>query len=232
MTVTGEGLKANFPQAWGERLKLESVNWNHIADVLNECTYSPKFDDIFAAFKSVSPGDVKVVILGQDPYPTAGVAHGYSFSVSPTAQIPPSLRNIHMEIMNEYGLTMHPLNGSLMPWVQCGVLLLNTVLTVEVGSSNSHRGIGWEQLTSQVIEMLDRERRCVFVAWGNQAKDLCQKHVTHSEIVQCGHPSPLNTSKKDPFIGSNCFKNVNEILLKRGMLPIAWTRLWTVDRLQ
>lgn len=232
MSIMGCDLKRSFPHEWADKISIEKVSWNNIADVLNRDTFMPKYEDIFAAFKTLTPSKVKVVILGQDPYPTAGVAHGYSFSVQPNAQIPPSLRNIHIEIMNEYGLSMHPLNGSLLTWTQSGVLLLNTVLTVRVGEPKSHFNIGWEQLTSQVIEYLDSECDCVFVAWGNPAKEMCKKYVRRNEVVACGHPSPLNSSKTDPFLGSGCFKKVNEILLRRKILPVVWINPWGKERLE
>lgn len=230
MKITSNMLRESFPNSWASVLNLDIVPWNNIADVLNKDLFSPKFEDIFAALASLPPSDVRVVILGQDPYPTAGVAHGYSFSVQPNAQIPGSLRNIHLELMNEYGLSMHPLNGSLLPWVRSGVLLLNTVLTVQTGYANSHKDIGWDKLTSQVIKYVDSLGGCVFLAWGKQATDLCNKYVTRSEIVSCGHPSPINT--RNTFAGSNCFKKVNEILMKRKQLPIVWTSLWTTNRLE
>ena len=226
MTITGKELKAGFPREWGDKIAIEKVRWDNIASVLNNDTFMPKYEDIFAAFRTLTPSKVKVVILGQDPYPTAGVAHGYSFSVQPNAQIPPSLRNIHIEIMNEYGLSMHPANGSLLKWSESGVLLLNTVLTVRVGEPKSHFNIGWEQLTSQVIEYLDSECDCIFLAWGNPAKEMCRNHVKRNEVVSCGHPSPLNSSTRDPFLGSGCFKKVNEILIRRKQLPVVWTSPW------
>lgn len=227
-SITEETLLELIPESWKSVLDLSDMKWKPIVDKLNEGPFCPDVENIFAAL-SVDPDDVRVVLIGQDPYHN-GSAHGYSFSVSEDASIPSSLKNIHKELMDEYGIDTFPKNGSLIPWTHEGVLLLNTVLTVAPHAANSHKGIGWESFTTKVIEHVDAHNKCVFLAWGNFANDLCSDVVKNNTIVACGHPSPLNRSKK-VFLGSNCFKNVNEKLMEQKMLPIRWTKLWNCSKI-
>lgn len=230
MTVTAAKLISMIPPAWKEVINTDIIPFDNISNTLNKCTYCPKLKDIYAALNGVSPDNVKVVIIGQDPYHQPNVAHGYSFSVQPRATIPASLRTIHTELMNEYGISDPPSDGSLLPWVEEGVLLLNTILTVEQGHAASHKGIGWEELTSQVLEYIDNNCKCVFLAWGGFAIKLCEKSIKNSIVIQCGHPSPLNTGN-NAFIGCDCFKKANEVLMSKGILPVRWTKLWNIGKL-
>lgn len=230
MNISAAKLIAMMPSAWKKVIDTSKVPFDTIAKTLNRSTYCPKLNDIYAALNGVSPEDVKVVIIGQDPYHQPNVAHGYSFSVNPSASIPPSLRAIHSELMNEYGLSDSPMNGSLLPWVKEGVLLLNTILTVELHKPASHKGIGWEELTSQVLSYVDNNCTCVFMAWGGFATKLCEQTVKNNVVITSGHPSPLNTGNNS-FAGCECFKKANEALMSKGILPVRWTRLWTFNNL-
>lgn len=181
----------------------------------------PAKNRIFSSFKLTDFNDVKVVILGQDPYHGEGQAHGLCFSVLPGVQTPPSLVNIFKEIVNDVGGFI-PDNGYLVPWAKQGVLLLNTVLTVREGMPNSHRSLGWEQFTDEVIRKLNEsDRKIVFLLWGNNAKlkaDLIDtsKHT----ILYATHPSPLSATHG--FFGCKHFSKTNQILEKNGDTPINW----------
>ncbi len=182
--------------------------------------YPPR-EKVFSALKLTDFDDVKVVILGQDPYHMPGQAHGVSFSVLPGVQIPPSLMNIYKEIVSDVGGYI-PDNGYLVPWAKQGVLLLNTVLTVREGSPNSHKTYGWETFTDEVIKSLNNaNHRIVFLLWGNNAKakvDLIDK--TKHSILTAAHPSPL--SAHNGFFGCKHFSKTNKILKENGMKEIDW----------
>ncbi|MFJ5884877.1 uracil-DNA glycosylase [Kitasatospora cineracea] len=174
----------------------------------------------FAALEAVPYQDVKVLILGQDPYHDNGQAHGMSFSVLPGVRTPPSLRNIYKELGTDLGLTV-PDNGYLMPWAEQGVLLLNAVLTVRAHEANSHKNKGWEKFTDAVIKAVSaREEPCVFVLWGGYAKKKLplidtERHV----VVQGAHPSPLSAKL---FLGSKPFSQINEALEGFGQKAVDW----------
>ncbi|MFA5387349.1 MAG: uracil-DNA glycosylase [Candidatus Paceibacterota bacterium] len=180
----------------------------------------PPSDKVFAAFKT--PFDkVKVVILGQDPYHGAGQAHGLAFSVMPGVHIPPSLTNIYKEAAEDVGFKP-PRHGCLTHWAEQGVLLLNTVLTVEEGRPGSHRKIGWEKLTTVVIKALGaREKPLVFILWGRDAQEK-RAHIDDEKhyIIKAPHPSPL--SAHAGFFGSKPFSKTNEALKRWGQEPIEW----------
>lgn len=182
--------------------------------------YPPK-ELIFSAFEHTPYEQVKVVILGQDPYHGAGQSHGLAFSVQKGVKIPPSLRNMYKELAND--LAIEPAShGNLTSWADQGVLLLNTVLTVREGEANSHQKQGWERFTDRVIEVLnEREDPIVFVLWGKPAQQKttmidATKHI----IIQSFHPSPLSASRG--FFGSKPFSKVNEALISLGKQPIDW----------
>ncbi len=184
-------------------------------------TVYPPMNDIFNALRCTSYGDVRAVILGQDPYHGAGQAHGMCFSVKRGVQPPPSLQNIFKELNADLGITP-PSHGELTRWAENGVLLLNTALTVREGQANSHRGKGWEILTDRVIELLNRrEAPIVFLLWGGNARAKA-KLITnpHHLVLQCAHPSPL--SAYNGFFGCRHFSKCNEFLTARGMQPIDW----------
>ncbi len=177
---------------------------------------------IFAAFDATAFDAVKVVILGQDPYHGAGQAHGLCFSVLPGVAVPPSLDNIFKEIQRDLGLA-RPDHGYLMPWALRGVLLLNSVLTVEEGRAGSHQGKGWEGFTDQVVDTLNREREgLVFLLWGSyaQAKGKVIDNRRH-RVLKTTHPSPLSAHRG--FLGSGHFSATNDYLSRNGQAPIDWS---------
>ena len=181
----------------------------------------PPADDIFNAFHLTPLHEVKVVILGQDPYHNDGQAHGLCFSVKPDVDIPPSLVNIYQELHDDLGCYI-PNNGYLTKWAKQGVLMLNTVLTVRAHQANSHRGMGWEQFTDAAIRILnEQDRPIVFILWGSPAQKKAQmlnnpKHL----ILKAPHPSPLSAYRG--FFGSRPFSKTNEFLVKNGLEPIDW----------
>lgn len=181
----------------------------------------PAADDIFNAFHLTPLKNVKVVILGQDPYHNIGQAHGLSFSVKPGVEIPPSLVNIYQELQDDLGCYI-PDNGYLVKWAEQGVLLLNTVLTVRAHQANSHRGIGWEEFTNAVIEILDRQDRpIVFLLWGRPAQNkMSMLHNPNHLILTAPHPSPLSAFRG--FFGCRHFSQANQFLEQHGLTPIDW----------
>lgn len=181
----------------------------------------PNPDDIFNAFHFTPLDQVKVVILGQDPYHGDGQAHGLCFSVKPEVDIPPSLVNIYKELEDDLGCYI-PNNGYLEKWARQGVMLLNTVLTVRAHQANSHRGIGWEQFTDAAIQILAaQERPMVFILWGRpaQSKKMYLDGTRHL-ILEAPHPSPLSAYKG--FFGSRPFSKTNRYLEEHGLAPIDW----------
>ncbi|MDU4891110.1 MAG: uracil-DNA glycosylase [Clostridium sp.] len=182
--------------------------------------YPDKYN-IFNALKLTPYEEVKVVILGQDPYHGPGQAHGLSFSVQPGIQTPPSLQNMYKELRDDLGCFI-PNNGYLVPWAQQGVLLLNTVLTVEAGKANSHRKKGWENFTDEVIKKLnERDKPIVFLLWGNNAKEKMNLITNPNHfILTTVHPSPLSATRG--FMGCKHFSKTNEILKELGEKEINW----------
>lgn len=181
----------------------------------------PGRDDIFAALRLTAPSAVKVLLLGQDPYPTPGHAHGLCFSVRPDVRpIPGSLRNIYKELVADVGFSP-PGHGCLESWTAQGVLLLNTVLTVRAGEAASHQKRGWEAFTDRVIDVVNaKSERVVFVLWGRHAHKK-RERVTNPvhAVVECAHPSPLSARL---FLGCRCFSKINGLLEERGRAPIVW----------
>lgn len=186
----------------------------------------PKGDEYFAALDATPFDDVKVVILGQDPYHGAGQAHGLCFSVRPDVQIPPSLVNIYKEIESDLGLAPgHFPHGCLSGWAAQGVLLLNSVLTVECRHAASHQGKGWEAFTDRVIEALSQGREhLVFMLWGAYAQKKGAVIDTARHLVlKAPHPSPLSAHRG--FLGCRHFSRCNEYLAVHGMTPVDWSRV-------
>lgn len=181
----------------------------------------PPADDIFNAFHLTPLSEVKVVILGQDPYHNVNQAHGLCFSVQPTVEIPPSLENIYKELHDDLGCKI-PNNGYLIKWAKQGVLLLNTVLTVRAHQANSHQNIGWEQFTDAVIEILDQQDRpMVFLLWGKPAqRKKAMLHNPNHLILEAPHPSPLSAYRG--FFGCRHFSKTNQFLEEHGLTPIDW----------
>lgn len=184
----------------------------------------PKGPDIFNAMNTTRLENVKVVIIGQDPYHGPGQAHGLSFSVPKDVRLPPSLQNIYKEIEAEYGYKM-PRTGDLTGWAEQGVLLLNATLTVEAANAGSHQKRGWEEFTDAIIRAVNE--RCeyvVFMLWGSYA----QKKGAHIDrkkhhILQSVHPSPLSAHRG--FLGNGHFKAANEYLEAHGRAPIEWQKI-------
>lgn len=181
----------------------------------------PPANDIFNAFHTTALKDVKVLLLGQDPYHNVGQAHGMSFSVLPGQDIPPSLQNIYKELEADCGCYI-PNNGYLQKWADQGVLLLNTVLTVRAHQANSHQGKGWEQFTDAVIRAVNEiDRPIVYFLWGRPAQNKASmlnnpRHL----ILKAPHPSPLSAYRG--FFGCKHFSQANEFLIANGMEPIDW----------
>lgn len=181
----------------------------------------PKGNEYFAALNTTPLDQVKVVILGQDPYHGPGQAHGLCFSVRPGVPHPPSLRNIFKELKSEMAIEP-PKHGSLMSWAKQGVLLLNSVLTVEDGMPASHKNRGWEVFTDKVISVLnEQERPLVFILWGAyaQAKGQIIDRKKHF-VIESVHPSPLSASRG--FLGSKPFSKTNQFLISKNIKPIQW----------
>ena len=181
----------------------------------------PPADDIFNAFHLTPLSQVKVVIIGQDPYHNVGQAHGLCFSVKPDVDIPPSLVNIYQELHSDLGCRI-PNNGYLVKWAKQGVLMLNTVLTVRAHMANSHHGKGWEEFTDAAIRALNKQDRpIVFILWGRpaQMKESMLNNPKHL-ILKAPHPSPLSAYRG--FFGSKPFSKTNQFLESHGIAPIDW----------
>ena len=181
----------------------------------------PPAEDIFNAFHLTPLSEVKVVIIGQDPYHNVGQAHGLCFSVKPDVEVPPSLVNIYQELHDDLGCYI-PNNGYLTKWAKQGVLMLNTVLTVRAHQANSHRGKGWEEFTDAAIRILnEQDRPMVFILWGSPAqKKAAMLHNPKHLILKAPHPSPLSAFRG--FFGSRPFSQTNEFLERNGLTPIDW----------
>lgn len=214
--------------SWDEKLKDEFEKEYYLklreflkAEYSSRVIY-PDMHDIFNALKAVSYEDVKIVMLGQDPYHEPGQAHGMCFSVKPGIPVPPSLQNIYKEIAAEYPGWPVPADGYLQKWADQGVLLLNAVLTVREHAANSHRGKGWEILTDRVISLLnEREDPVIFLLWGRNAREKKQLVTNPQHVVmEAAHPSPL--SAHSGFFGCGHFRAANDKLREMGKTPIRW----------
>ncbi|MDO5571723.1 MAG: uracil-DNA glycosylase [Bacteroidales bacterium] len=213
--------------SWKEKLneEFEKPYFKSLAEFVREAyrhtTVYPEGKNIFNAFAQTPFDEVKVVIIGQDPYHGAGQAHGLAFSVKDGVKIPPSLVNIYNEIENEYGVTA-PQSGNLLRWANQGVLLLNSSLTVEEGKPASHQGKGWEEFTDKVIEILSNQKEhLVFILWGSPAQRKGRyidrnKHL----VLESPHPSPLSAYRG--FFNNNHFKKTNEYLRANNIEEIKW----------
>ena len=194
---------------------------NFVNEEYDSKTVYPPYDEIFNAFKLTPLGNVKVVILGQDPYHEEGQAHGLAFSTPDGRPIPRSLKNIFKEINNEYSYPI-PESGCLEKWAKQGVFLLNTVLTVVEGQANSHSKCGWQTFTDNVIEILNNQTQpIVFMLWGKQAEKK-KELITNSNhlVLITSHPSPF--SARRGFLGSNHFRLANEFLKENSIDEIDW----------
>jgi uracil-DNA glycosylase len=185
-------------------------------------TIFPSENNIFNAFENVDISEVKVVILGQDPYHGEGQAHGLAFSVLPNIKIPPSLANIYKELCTDIDDFVTPNHGFLQPWAKQGVLLLNTVLTVQQANAHSHAKLGWETFTDAVItELNEQNDHCVFILWGAHAQKKGRNINNGKHLVLAGpHPSPLSAYRG--FFGSKPFSQTNTWLASKGLSHIDW----------
>lgn len=217
----------HFDNDWDEVLKgeFEKPYYTKLRQFLRkeyeEEVIYPQLDNLWSAFKLTPYNEVKVVILGQDPYHGPGQAHGLSFSVQPGVKTPPSLRNMFKELKDDIGCSI-PQEGTLTGWAAQGVLLLNTVLTVRQGQAHSHRSQGWETFTDEVIKHLSaRATPVVFVLWGRPAqakKNLID--LSRHAVVESFHPSPLSASRG--FLGSRPYSKANALLKSWNEQPIDW----------
>lgn len=195
--------------------------YNTIRSEYSKTTVYPPSEEIFTAFNLTDINDVKVLILGQDPYHEPGQAHGLSFSVKPGVAIPPSLLNIYKELEDELSLYI-PNNGYLEKWAKQGVLMLNTVLTVRAHNANSHKGIGWEEFTDAAIMALNElDKPIVYMLWGSNARSKAKMLNNKKQLVlEAPHPSPLSSYRG--FFGCNHFIKCNEFLKANGLSEIDW----------
>ena len=216
-----------FKNDWGQYLKEEMAQpyYRQLRQFLiGEYSTKQVYPDMYSIFNALhytSYADTKVLILGQDPYHEPGQAHGLSFSVQPNVPPPPSLVNIFKELETDLGCTV-PNNGCLEPWARQGVLLLNTVMTVQAHRANSHRDKGWEIFTDKIISLLNqREKPVAFILWGSPARRK-KAMITNPQhfIVESPHPSPLSAYRG--FFGSRPFSKVNKFLESVGEEPINW----------
>lgn len=219
----------NIGNKWDEILKeeFEKQYYKDIREFLKkeyfEKTVFPNMNDIFNALKYTDYDDVKVVILGQDPYHGENQANGLSFSVKKGVTPPPSLKNIYKEIENDLKIEMDKTDGDLSFWAKQGVLLLNASLTVLKASPNSHSNIGWEKLTDSIIEKLNyKQTPVVYLLWGKNAQKK-EELITNKNhlILKCAHPSPYSASYG--FFGSKHFSKTNEFLKENDLEPINWS---------
>lgn len=202
-----------------EKEYFKKIITNVKSEYNNKIIY-PEYDRLFYAFKMTTYKDVKVVILGQDPYHGKGEANGLCFSVNRGIKMPPSLKNIYKELYSDLGIERT--DTDLSDWAKSGVLLLNSVLTVEKDKPASHKFIGWEEFTDTVIKKInEKEEPVVFILWGNFAKSKI-KYITNKKhlIISSSHPSPF--SVRQGFFGSRPFSRTNEYLVKNGMKEIKW----------
>ncbi|MCM1468043.1 MAG: uracil-DNA glycosylase [Alistipes sp.] len=212
---------------WAEKLKPEFSKpyyrdlYTRVKEEYSKYLIFPPADDIFNAFHFTPLSEVKVVILGQDPYHNVGQAHGLCFSVKPDVEIPPSLVNIYKELNEDLGCRI-PNNGYLTKWAEQGVMMLNTVLTVRAHQANSHHDIGWEQFTDAAIRILnEQDRPIVYMLWGSpaQRKASMLNNPRHL-ILKAPHPSPLSAYRG--FFGCRHFSRANEFLAANGLEPVDW----------
>ena len=227
-----EAVKAVGMTGWGAldffRSGQASEVARHVdARVMQGAQVLPPPADVFRALELTPPEKVRAVILGQDPYPTPGDAHGLAFSMATDGRrLPMSLRTVFEALARDTGLAL-PDHGDLSRWARHGVLLLNSVLTVEAGKANSHKGLGWEVLVGNVIEMLNaRDMPVVFMLWGNYAQ-AAGKRIDRSRhcVIETAHPSPLarGNGQVHRFVAAQPFRQANDWLSARGLVPVDWS---------
>ncbi len=217
----------NFPDTWLEPLGkgfcidfLDEMESKFLKLNTKDIAIFPPISSIFRALELVHFNEVKVLILGQDPYHGFGQANGLSFSVNKEIMIPPSLKNIFLELENDLNIPISQ-HGDLISWTQQKILLLNSVLTVEHGKPNSHRKLGWDKLTNKIISRLSQRGNMIFVLWGNSAqKKLHLIDDKENKILSAPHPSPLSAYRG--FFGCKHFSEINKILIENGSSEIDW----------
>ena len=222
-------MQLNLSEDWREFLK-EEISQDYFKNLMEavsaeyqktECF--PPIEQIFNAFKYCAPQDVKVVIIGQDPYHGTGEAHGLCFSVNDNVKIPPSLRNIYKELLIDMDSVFLPTSGNLEQWAKQGVLLLNATLSVQKDQANSHKHLEWQKFTDSVIKIISEEKEnVIFLLWGGFAQKKAkfineEKHL----VLKSGHPSPLSANQGKWF-GNKHFSKVNEYLENTNQTPIKW----------
>lgn len=220
-------MKINIHSSWEPLLEdeFQQAYFQQLAHRIDESRTSniifPEEELVFEAFNKTSWTDLKVVIIGQDPYHGPQQAHGLAFSVLPTAKIPPSLRNIYTELLHDMG-KLPPTHGYLMHWAEQGVLLLNTALTVEAHKAGSHSKWGWHIFTKNVLQKINEHKsNIVFILWGNHAQSIASHIDTAKHLVlKSAHPSPL--SAYNGFWDSKPFSQTNQYLIQHHLTPINW----------
>lgn len=217
----------NFPEAWLEPLGkgfcidfLDDIESKFLKLKAENMTIFPPTSMIFRALELVDFHEAKVLILGQDPYHDLGQANGLSFSVNKEIMIPPSLRNIFLELKDDLNIPISQ-HGDLTFWAQQKILLLNSVLTVEHGKPNSHKELGWDKLTDQIISQLSKRGNMIFVLWGKIAQSKLQLiNKKTNKVLSAPHPSPLSAYRG--FFGCRHFSKINKILIESGSSKINW----------
>jgi uracil-DNA glycosylase len=212
----------SIPEKWKPILKAQEAAIKAISSQLDaspsDVKVFPPRDKIWSALEYTGPSAVRVIILGQDPYPTEGNAHGLAFSVQPEIKsLPASLKNIFKEMETDLGVKQ-PTHGSLVEWAKQGVLLLNTILTVKEGSPLSHSKLGWEPITDTIIQAVAKQS--VIVLWGKVAQDKKKHFPPECNFIEAPHPSPLSAHRG--FFGSRPFTKINEALISKGQTAIKW----------
>ncbi len=220
-------LPSDIPCSWREKLaeRLSEKEFSRICEFVNRerevCAVFPQESDVFKALELTPPEEVKVLIMGQDPYHDDGQAHGLAFSVPEGVRLPPSLRNIYRELAADLSCPV-PTHGTLTRWAEQGVLLLNSVLTVRAHEAGSHRKKGWEEFTDAVLQTVnDGDNPVVFILWGNFA--IAKKSLIDAarhRIIESVHPSPLSASRG--FLGSRPFSRSNALLKELGRETVEW----------
>lgn len=229
-------MESTINGTWGELLQTEMnqtyfqelMRFVHQEREIHGDAIFPKTSEVFRALNECPFEEVKVVILGQDPYPTRGHAHGLCFSINDTVRpLPKSLVNIFKELKADLGIET-PVSGDLSKWASQGVLLLNSILTIQEGITNSHAKKGWERFTDKIIQLLnEKQKNTVYLLWGRYAHGKAENlDVDQNLIIKSSHPSPLGVTKsgKDfvSFQGSKPFSQANEYLINKGKTPITW----------
>ncbi len=217
----------NFPEAWLEPLGkgfcidfLDDIESKFLKLKAENMTIFPPTSMIFRALELVDFYEAKVLILGQDPYHDLGQANGLSFSVNKEIMIPPSLRNIFLELKDDLNIPISQ-HGDLTFWAQQKILLLNSVLTVEHGKPNSHKELGWDKLTDQIISQLSKRGNMIFVLWGKIAQSKIQLiNKKTNKVLSAPHPSPLSAYRG--FFGCRHFSKINKTLIESGSRKINW----------